>query len=119
MERGGTKESYKTTTSPRLPSAGSTSDVNHSRFMQQSGKESGAEEEEEKDLENGANKVNKKVREKSKNIKKSYQIWSCIVYNLGEANFPAPKEIGPPGTKSVFLFVSNLSHYEIPFMDTR
>ncbi|WZZ09451.1 hypothetical protein YC2023_095372 [Brassica napus] len=56
--------------------AGSTSDVNHSRFMQQSGKESGAEEEEEKDLENGANKVNKKVREKSKNIKKSYQIWS-------------------------------------------
>lgn len=56
--------------------ARSTSDANHSTFMQKSGKESGAEEEEEKDLENGANKVNKKVREKSKNIKKSCQIWS-------------------------------------------
>lgn len=46
--------------------ARSTSDVNHSRFMQKSGKESGEEEEEEKDREKGSNKVNKKLREKSR-----------------------------------------------------
>uniref|UniRef100_A0A0D3CA86 Uncharacterized protein n=1 Tax=Brassica oleracea var. oleracea TaxID=109376 RepID=A0A0D3CA86_BRAOL len=43
----------------------------------------------------------------------------------GEANFQAPPKIVPPGTKDFSLSlriipnVLNLSHYEMPFMDTR